>query len=357
MHDDIKIKTLIRPISADDLSELINLAYEAGQGMTNLPKDVDALSQKIQTSLHSFKNGHVNSELLGYLFVLEDIATKKIVGCSGIAAAGSRMLPFYHFKMSNVNYVSQDLNLSSNHKILTMVNDYQGCSEICSLFLLPKFRKDNNGLLLSRARFLFMADHKERFSKTIIAEMRGVIHKDGSQPFWDNVISKFIDIPFLEADKLTGMGIKQFISDLMPRHPIYTDCLSKEAQEVIDCVHKDTEPALAILKQEGFRSQGYVDIFDAGPMVECELDNIKTIVNSKVKIIENILKQDNNKINNKNFDKEPQFYLISNMKVDIKICISNIQEGHEDHISIPEATANVLDIRKGDKVRIIELRE
>jgi arginine N-succinyltransferase len=32
----------------------------------------------------------------------------------------------------------------------------------------------------------------------------------------------------------------------------------------------DTEPALAMLKSEGFNYQGYVDIFDAGPAIECE---------------------------------------------------------------------------------------
>jgi arginine/ornithine N-succinyltransferase beta subunit len=43
---------------------------------------------------------------------------------------------------------------------------------------------------------------------------------------------------------------------------------------VIGQVHPDTEPALAMLKSEGFSYQGYVDIFDAGP-VECETGKIR----------------------------------------------------------------------------------
>ena len=120
--------TVIRPITENDISELINLANEAG--ITNLPKDRNALEQKIATSIYSFKNGGRDLELLGYMFVLEELKTKKIVGCCGIATAGSYMVPFYHFKVSSVNYVCQELNLSSNHKILSMVNDYQGNSEI-----------------------------------------------------------------------------------------------------------------------------------------------------------------------------------------------------------------------------------
>ena len=39
----------------------------------------------------------------------------------------------------------------------------------------------------------------------------------------------------------------------------------------------DTVPARAMLEQEGFRYEGYVDIFDAGPTVECFRDNIDAI--------------------------------------------------------------------------------
>ncbi|MBP9722100.1 MAG: arginine N-succinyltransferase [Gammaproteobacteria bacterium] len=346
-------QTVIRPIKEQDLPELIKLAERAGNGMTNLPKDVEALTQKITTSINSFRNGNLGSEFLGYLFVLEDIATKEIVGCSGIAAAGSFMMPFYHFKLSNVQYVSPELNLSSQHKILTMVNDYNGCSEICSLFLLPGYRKNHNGLLLSRSRFLFMADYKERFSKTIIAEMRGVINPDGSQPFWDNVICKFIDLPFLEADKLTGTGVKQFISDLMPRYPIYTDYLPIEAQKVIDCAHKDTEPALAILNKEGFCNRGYVDIFDAGPMVECEIDRIYSVVNSKVQKINCIL-PDETELDNK-------YYLISNRRLDARMCLGKLKiktDGSNQQLSellITKSVAQALDVKVNDKIRFVSL--
>ena len=342
-------QTVIRPITEHDLPELINLAEKAG--ITNLPKDKNALEQKIATSIHSFKNGGNDLEILGYMFVLEQIKSKEIIGCSGIAAAGSYMVPFYHFKLSTVNYVCQELNLSSHHKILTMVNDYQGCSEICSLFLLPEHRKNYNGSLLSRSRFLFMAERMERFSEVIIAEMRGVMYEDGSQPFWDHVISKFIDIPFLEADKLTGIGKKQFISDLMPRYPIYTDYLPKAAQDVIDCVHKSTEPALAILKREGFRSQGYVDIFDTGPMVECELSRIHTVAQSRLAIVSNLV-ADSSKF-------DDNLYLVSNTRIDIRVTIARLMiENDNDtlQVSMTQETAEILNINKNDQIRFINLK-
>ena len=46
---------------------------------------------------------------------------------------------------------------------------------------------------------------------------------------------------------------------------------------MIGRVHPNTEPALAMLKAEGFSYQGYVDIFDAGPAIEAETDKIRAI--------------------------------------------------------------------------------
>lgn len=356
-------QSIVRPVRESDLSSLMFLAEAAGKGMTNLPKDEKALQEKINNSLHSFANGKDPENILGYFFVLEDLATSKIIGCSAIAGAGTHMMPFYHFKMSTVEYISQELGLKKSHKILTMVNDYQGCTEICSLFLLSKFRGNYNGSLLSRARFLFMAENSERFNKTIIAEMRGVVNDDGSQPFWDNVISHFIDMPYLEADKLTGTGVKQFISDLMPRYPIYVEMLPKEAQAVIDKVHRDTEPGLANLKKEGFKSHGYIDIFEAGPMVECELEHIKSVRKSHKHCVDHIVSEMNfNNIDHHDESKsntlqmEKNLYLISTTTLDFKVCIGELlYDEQNDEVTITDSVANALRLNKKDEIRYVPL--
>ena len=58
---------------------------------------------------------------------------------------------------------------------------------------------------------------------------------------------------------------------------------------MIGKVHTKTKPALQLLEQEGFSCRGYVDIFDAGPTVEAQLQNIRTAQASRrmpVKIVE-----------------------------------------------------------------------
>ena len=71
----------------------------------------------------------------------------------------------------------------------------------------------------------------------------------------------------------------------MPKFPLYTCFLSEEARNVIGRVHPNTEPALAMLKGEGFSYQGYVDIFDAGPAIEAETDRIRAIHNSEILVL------------------------------------------------------------------------
>ncbi len=68
----------------------------------------------------------------------------------------------------------------------------------------------------------------------------------------------------------------------MPKHPIYTHFLSEEAQAVIGEVHPQTAPARAVLEKEGFRYRHYIDIFDGGPTLECDIDRVRAIRKSRL---------------------------------------------------------------------------
>jgi arginine N-succinyltransferase len=142
-----------------------------------------------------------------------------------------------------------------------------------------------NGRLLSKARFLFIAEFRSLFSDKLIAEMRGVSDSRGLSPFWENLGRNFFKMEFSQADYLTGVGNKSFIAELMPKFPLYTCFLSDKARAVIGRVHPDTEPALRMLNAEGFAYQGYVDIFDAGPAIECETNKVRAIRDSQILVL------------------------------------------------------------------------
>ena len=278
---------VVRPISMSDYDALHTCAVESGHGFTSLPVNEELLTNRIKHSEYSFtKPGVTSPSDEGYLMVGFDSETGEVAGTTGIEAAVGWDVPFYSYHISTIVHSSPKLNVNNVVKLLTFGNNYTGCSEICTLFLRPEFRQGLNGRLMSKCRFLMMAEHPHRFSKTIFAEMRGVSDEDGNSPFWQWLQEHFFSIDFTMADYLTGIGKKGFIADLMPKLPIYINLLSKEAQEVIGQVHEKTRPALKLLEKEGFTCRNYVDIFDAGPSVECDINNIDSVRNSvRVKVI------------------------------------------------------------------------
>jgi arginine N-succinyltransferase len=271
---------IVRPIQQNDLSALHRIAAESGHGFTSLPVNEQLLQQRISHAENSFAKAVTEPGNEGYLFVMEDTDTGEIVGTSGIEAAVGLDDAFYHYHLGKVVHSSRELNIYNTVETLSLCNDYTGASEICTLFLSESHRKNNNGRFLSRFRFLFIAEHKQRFSETIIAEMRGVSDEQGRSPFWDWLEEHFFSMDFPTADYLTGIGKKEFIAELMPKHPIYVNLLSKEAQAVINQVHQKTVPAVRVLEAEGFSRRGYVDIFDGGPTVEANINNIRAINHS-----------------------------------------------------------------------------
>ncbi|MGR5252592.1 arginine N-succinyltransferase [Vibrio astriarenae] len=272
---------VVRPISLSDYEALHTCAVESGHGFTSLPVNEELLTNRITHSEYSFGKPEVSEPGdEGYLMVGVDSETGEVAGCTGIEASIGWDVPFYSYHISTVVHSSPKLGVNNVVKLLTFGNNYTGCSEICTLFLRPSFRQGLNGRLMSKCRFLMMAEHPERFSKTIFAEMRGVSDDDGNSPFWKWLQEHFFSIEFTLADYLTGIGKKGFIADLMPKLPIYINLLSNEAQAVIGKVHENTKPALRLLEKEGFTCRNYVDIFDAGPTVECDLQHIETVRHS-----------------------------------------------------------------------------
>jgi arginine N-succinyltransferase len=169
-----------------------------------------------------------------------------------------------------------------NHQTLVLVNECTGWTEVGSLFLKADRRKGGAGRLLSQSRYMLIGAQPDLFADNVLAELRGVFTPDGYCPFWDHVAHKFFPMDFDDADRMSGSTDKQFILDLAPRHPIYIDLLPEPARAVIGKVHPQGVPAMALLESEGFRPNGLVDIFDAGPTVACGRDNIRTVRDARV---------------------------------------------------------------------------
>ena len=271
---------VVRAARRTDLEGLMALAALVGDGMTTLKADLRMLGQRLETAVASF-SGSLPAPERDYLFVMEDTASALLVGVCAIKAAVGLREPFYNYRIGTLVHSSIELDIFSQMETLYLSNDLSGCAELCSLFLHPAYRNSGNGSngsggkLLSKSRFLFMAQFAHLFGPTVIAEMRGFQRADGASPFWESLGRHFFQMDFKRADDLSALGKKSFIAELMPRHPLYVAYLPQEAQAVIGQVHVDTAPARHLLEQEGMFYAGYVDIFDAGPVLQARVSDLR----------------------------------------------------------------------------------
>jgi arginine N-succinyltransferase len=268
---------LLRPIRETDLPALVALARGIEGGMTTLPPDADFLRERIDDSLRAFAPTIKKPGAEHYLFVLEHQSSGRVVGVSGIAARVGGYEPFYSYELRRERHVHPPLGIDREVGVLHLKQVHRGPTEIGSLYLHPDHRRGGLGRLLSLARFLFIGAFPKRFDATVIAELRGYLDQRGLSPFWEAVGRHFFHPDFYTADQICGRGDKTFIADLVPRHPLYLPLLPPEVQAVIGKVHHDTQPALALLRAEGFETTDEIDIFDAGPQVRAAAAAIRTV--------------------------------------------------------------------------------
>ena len=354
---------IVRPVATSDLDGLVDLAALAGVGLTTLPKDRALLSKRIARSIEAFRKFPDRPGGESYLFVMEHMPptpvserTREdpdptapghkahIIGACGIVSKVGGFQPFYGYRIETQLFESKVINVHKEVPILKLVEEHDGPCEIGSLFLHPDWRRNGNGKLLQLVRFLFIAEHPELFETTVISEIRGVLDAQGRSPFWDALGRHFFGIDFAEADRLSVVN-KKFIADLFPDHPIYIPLLPASAQAVIGKPHPESARAVTNLESEGFRFAGMVDIFDAGPVVSCPRDEIRTVRESRRTTIAAISEHPPD---------APQ-HMIGTTTERFRAAKGPVDISSREGVRISSDLATALDVRIGDGVRVVDL--
>jgi arginine N-succinyltransferase len=265
---------IVRNATPADLDGVLALARDVGPGMTTVKPDRAALERRLAIAAASFAGRAAPAER-DFVFVAEDTRQGRLAGICAIKGAVGLDEPFYNYRIGTLVHASSEVGVFSRMEALYLCYDMTGCAELCSLYLHPDYRSGVNGRLLSKSRLLFMAQFPDLFPDTVFAEMRGYQKPDGTSPFWESLGRHFFKMDFDAADDLCGNGRKNFIAQLMPRHPLYTSFLSDEARAAIGQTHVHTAPARRLLEQEGLRYQGYIDIFDGGPVLQARVDELR----------------------------------------------------------------------------------
>lgn len=267
---------VVRAVRLEDVEPLAALIRLATQGLTSLQLDRDRLLDRIEQSVFAFARTSPTPWGEPYVLVMADDASGEIVGTSTVFAKTGGYQPFYTYQIVTTEQRCDSLGVRRRHRRLELLRIHDGPTEIGSLFLRKRVRGQGRGWWLSMARFVLIATRPHRFADRVIAEMRGHAKPDGTVPFWEALAAHFIPVDFAVADTLSTVN-KQFIEELMPHHPIPLELLPPEVRESLGRVHPETEPALKMLRGEGFRQVDQVDIFDGGPVVSCETHRIAAV--------------------------------------------------------------------------------
>ena len=275
---------------AKDIDALFQLAQSATKGLTSLQLDRARLLDRVEQSTFAFSRTGISPRGEPYVLVLVNTESGELVGTSTVYAKTGGYQPLYAYRRVESEHESELLGVRQHRVRLDLERIHDGPTEIGSLFLRGIYRGEGRGRWLSIARFALISMLPHRFADRVIAEMRGRANPDGSVPFWDAVAGRFIPVDFATADAMSTVS-KQFIEEMMPQHPIYVELLEQDVRDGIGKVHKETEPAVAMLKAEGFTGTDLFDIFDAGPVISAETRSIHAVKRTRSVIVGGVVNQ------------------------------------------------------------------
>lgn len=330
---------VVRAARPADHPALLDLAGAAGPGFTSLSVTPEALMRKLEVSGDAFAGRIADRSDAGYQLMVEEAESGVVLGTSAIKAAVGIKKPYFDFKIFTLAQASIEADRRFDMDAMLLVNDFAGASEVGSLFVSDGARGTGAGRLIAQSRYMAMAADPSRFGERVLAELRGVVDETGHSPFYEHVARPFFRMTFDEADRLSAATDNQFILDLMPNHPIYVDLLPREARAVIGLTHPHGVNARRLLEWEGFEYDRYVDIFDAGPLVSCAMDKLRTARDSRVSIAR--------------AGAGGAEALVSNDRLaDFRCVMTEADVGMDGEVGLSDAALKALDVTTGEAVRV-----
>ena len=183
---------LVRPAEPGDLKSILALVGGTGPRLSStLPRKDEALAEKIALSARSFSGSNDPDESPRFLFVLEDTVSGLVRGVAGIDARAGHGQPFYNYRKDALIHASHELGVSRRVDVLYPSHALTDQTLLCAFTIDPALKGSEAFELLSRARILFMASHRQLFTDHTVVEIQGVQTESGDVPFWEASVGTF----------------------------------------------------------------------------------------------------------------------------------------------------------------------
>ncbi|NRO97985.1 arginine/ornithine succinyltransferase subunit alpha [Paraburkholderia sp. NMBU_R16] len=344
----------VRPARLSDLDALEQMARAARPVLHSLPHDRHALEARIALSEDSFR---AEVDFPGeefYLFVLEDAATGTLLGTSSIVAAAGYAEPFYVFRNDALIHASRELHVNRKIHALTMSHELTGKSRLAGFYLGPAVTGDASAHLLSRARMMYVAANRRRFTPEVFSLLLGVTDEAGTSPFWEAVGRKFFARDFAEVEKISGGRSRTFIAEVMPSYPLYVPLLPEAAQRVLGEPNAKSLLAYDIHLEEGFEPDRFVDIFDAGPVLTAQVDRSACVVSNETRIVRE--KTEAASAADPSSAAAATTYLVANNRAgEFRCALAELPLAREEQAPLTSSVRAVLGAVAGDAVHCVPL--
>ena len=128
------------------------------------------------------------------------------------------------------------------------------------------------------------------------------------------------------------------------------ELLPEEAVSVIGKPHDDSVPALKLLEREGFRYEKTIDIFDAGPVLQCHRENIASIRSTKSLVVAEL------STTSMESDEAPICILSNSRLADYRLILGSVKFTENGDLIISAADGAVLGVDIGAKVSALRIR-
>lgn len=269
---------VVRPAVSSDLSSIYKLACSmAGQGMTTLPADLDAIQRKLGASEASFGTpvGEIRPADLSshqYVFIATDSenAESGIAGISAIYPSVEQ-----HFMSGLISPRTADLR----DQKLIFAPVLGGLTEIGSLVVAEPYRNvTESGKLLSRSRFAFMAAAPSRFRQTVFTELRGAVNAQGRSICGEWLSQRLFGCSMAEADSMLALKGHDQIYGTMSMPVIAARDIPAAVRQNLGVAHMLSARAQRILeKYEDMRYEGFFDAAQGGPQLTGIISHTSTV--------------------------------------------------------------------------------
>ncbi len=337
---------VFRPIHPNDVDQLERLVAYMGAGNgSSFHTNRTGLDQRVAESRRSFATSGQQPGYDVYLFVMEDLMTRHIVGLSKVHARANYGSPFYSYELRRAVHASDRLEVRNEVPTLHLVEEYTGASELCSSFLHPDYRGKRLSPLLTLGRLMFVVDYPLRFAPRIIGEMRGVYDTNDRSPFWNHVFKYFFrELDYPAYTRLLAEGLESEILRLLPRGPLYLPLLPDAVQEVVGKVHPQAQSQVKLITREGFLYRHHIAYSSGAPIFEAQRSQLRIARRSRSWIVGSILPS-----------LEAPWSLMSNMRLDYRAVLGPLLAHPDGTVSLLRQTAEALCVVVGDRIRCAQL--